>query len=1013
MPKLTPGLYDKLVTEAFERALGDPQCTAELADLDPDVADEAIARHLFELARGVLSAQTGSAAEKVKKQVSIANRVVELLRSEGAGVLDGDDVRPRRVLQIVDTARRSLGSEQIPRPTVPLRRSDLFVNGPKDLRVGAEIVREIPSADRVDVLVSFVKWSGFIELRDALQQFSDRHEGSPPLRVLTTTYMGATEVEALDALEKLGADVRVSYDARRTRLHAKAWLFHRATGFSTGIIGSSNLSYSALRDGCEWNVRLSNVDNSPILRKFEATFAQYWDDPAFEAYDAQRFREIAGARRSGARDALARLVRLRAYPHQQSVLDSLSEERASGHYRNLVVAATGTGKTVMAALDYARMKGRPSLLFVAHRREILEQSRATYRGALSDGSFGELLTGKDKPILGEHVFATVQSLHSRRLKALARDRYDVVVVDEFHHAGAPTYTTLLEYLQPKVLLGLTATPERADGQSILHWFDHRVAAESRLWDALDQELLVPFQYFGIDDGTDLTQIDFRAGRYATTDLENVYTADDRRASQVLRGLFERVRNPRNMRALGFCVSVKHARFMAEFFNSKELPAKYLEGKSGKEERSAAISALERGEICALFTVDLFNEGIDIPIVDTVLFLRPTESATIYLQQLGRGLRLHPEKACLTVLDFVGRAHRNFRFDRRFRALLGGGTRAEIRSSIEQGFPRLPSGCSIQLEERVQQSVLQNVRRSLSNWGSLAEELQENWTLPEFLKRADLDLEEVYRGGKTFTELRRRRGFVSEEVPKALANALPRLLHVDDPDRLSRWKEMLEGPAPTEASTTVEKMFFAALGKANRPMSEFGEVIRQIWACGPVHDELRALLSELDNRRRRPTHAIPSLPFRVHATYSRDEVSAGLSEFREGKLLRTQGGVYRCQAHRCDVLYVTLEKDSKDFTPTTLYNDYPLSSTRFHWESQRSTRSDSPTGRRYRDPPEGWRILLFVRRTKKDARGLTSPYLFLGPVRCESAESERPIQIVWELERPMPADYYSDVKLAAG
>ena len=1013
MPKLAPGLYDRLVTEELAEWLADPALISEISDLDPDVADEALARHVFDLMRTVLAGQTGAGADKLRKQVEVANGVLAYLRGVGKSVDNGDDVQARRLLQVAESARRSLGADTIPRPTLPLRRSDLFVNGPNDLRVGAEIVRELPSADRVDVLVSFVKWSGFVELKDALQRFSDRHAGSPPLRLLTTTYMRATDVEALEALKELGAEVRVSYDDRRTRLHAKAWLFHRETDFSTGIIGSSNLSHSALRDGCEWNVRLSNVDNGPILKKFAATFAQYWDDPAFEPYDAERFREATGVRASAAQDALARLIRLRPFPHQQSVLDALAEERAAGHCRNLVIAATGTGKTVMAALDYARQKGRPSLLFVAHRREILQQSLATYRGALNDGSFGELLSGKDKPVLGEHVFATVQSLHERRLRELPRDRYRVVVVDEFHHAEAPTYTALLEHLAPEILLGLTATPERADGKSILHWFDDRVAAESRLWDALDQELLVPFQYFGIDDETDLSQIDFRAGRYRPRDLENVYTADDARAKLVLRRLQERVRDPRSMRALGFCVSVKHARFMAEFFDDHGLPAAYLHGADDSRTRQAAIGRLERGEICALFTVDLFNEGVDIPLVDTVLFLRPTESATIYLQQLGRGLRLHPDKACLTVLDFVGRAHRSFRFDRRFRALLGGGTRAEIRTAVEQGFPRLPAGCSIQLEERVQSEVIANIRRSITNWGGLAEELLEDWSLSEFLSRADLDLEDVYRGGKTFTELRHRRGYADGPPTKGLANGFPRILHVDDPDRLSAWRTLLAGPAPASARTSADQMLFAALGKANRPLNDFGDVMTEIWGSAAGHDELRQLVDVLDDRRRRPTYALPDLPFRTHATYSRDEVSAGLGEVREGRLLRTQGGVYRCEKHRCDVLFVTLEKDAKDFTPTTLYNDYPLSATRFHWESQRTTRFDSATGRRYRNPPEGWRILLFVRRTKKDARGLTTPYLCLGPVECESATGDRPMQIVWALERPMPAGWYSEVKLAAG
>ncbi|TNE90580.1 MAG: DUF3427 domain-containing protein [Deltaproteobacteria bacterium] len=1026
MPDLAPGLYDELITLARQQQLDAPDLQASTEPLSPDVGADALARHLLHFTTAVLSSVKGDGKDKVATQIELTNRLLahigelasEHLKRDTVVDLE-DRVTAERLLQVLRREDLRLGVGELTRPSIPLRHSDLIVNGPKDLRVGREIQREMVSANRVDVLVSFVKWTGFVEIRDALRAFSDRHGGRPPLRILTTTYMGATDHEALDALIELGADVRVSYDDRRTRLHAKAWLFHRDSGFSTGVIGSSNLSHAALRDGCEWNVRLSNVDNPAILRKFEATFAQYWDEGAFEEYDRERFIRVLAARRNPERDALAAAVRLHPYPHQTAVLDALEAERAAGHHKNLVVAATGTGKTVIAALDYKAlckaMGGRPSLLFVAHRREILEKSRATYRAALGDGGFGELLTGTDKPLVGRHVFANIQSLHGRRLETLDPDAYDVVVVDEFHHSEAATYTDLLNHLEPKVLLGLTATPERTDGQSVLHWFDDRIAAESRLWDALDQGLLVPFQYFGVDDQTDLSNIDFRAGRYSVSALEQVYTADEHRAEQVLRALVERVRDPHQMKALGFCVSVKHAEFMAAFFCKKGLPALAVTGETKAADRRAAVRQLAAGELCALFTVDVFNEGVDIPAVDTVLFLRPTESATLYLQQLGRGLRLHEDKGCLTVLDFIGRANRRFRFDRRFRAMLGGGTRAEVEKAVEEGFPRLPSGCSIQLEEEAQRSVIDNIKRVLSSWNTLAEDLVEDWPLATFLDRADVALRELYLTRKSFSLLREKRGFVDDVPDNAIVRALPRLLDVDDQERLSRWRQWLAQDAPPLADATdpYQLMLFASLGQVRRPLSELAEFLDELWADAVVLDELRQLLAVLDDRRRKPTYAVEGLPFRVHATYSRDEISAGLLEERQGKLLRTQGGVYASKEHRCDVLYVTLEKDEKDFTPTTLYNDYPMSQRQFHWESQGVTRLESETGRRYRQPPEGWRILLFVRQAKKDERGETMPYLFLGPVRCVSATGERPIQIVWELERAMPAAWYSAVKIAAG
>ncbi len=700
-----PGLYDAIITKALARALDDPDLVVERSAVDGETADELLARHIFSRIRAALASLPGQGAERVARQLALTNRVLGSL-IDGNTTDPGDLVTEERLLSVIDRRAVGLGRGDLRRPSLPLRHSDLIVNGPRDLRVGSEIARELTSADRVDVLVSFIKWNGLVELRDALQAFCDRHGARPPLRVLTTTYMGATEVQALDALEAMGAEVRVSYDTRRTRLHAKAWLFHRATGFTTAMVGSSNLSPAALRDGCEWNVRLSCIDNPAIVRKFEATFAQYWSEETFEPYEKHRFVEaVRSGRPSGEVDALARVVTLRPHPHQQVALDALLAERAAGHHRNLIVAATGTGKTVIAALDYRRRceaEGRrPRLLFVAHRREILEQSRATWRIALRDGAFGDLLTARDRPLSGEFVFASVQSLHAHRVASLPPDYYEHVIVDEFHHAEADTWTRLLDHLKPSVLVGLTATPERTDGRSVLHWFDGRIAAEMRLWDALDKELLVPFQYFGIADGTDLSQLDFRGGRYAVGDLERVYTADEHRARQVLRGLSARVRDPHAMRALGFCVSVRHAEYMAEFFCRNGLPAAAVTGEVDAAGRSEATRRLKRGELVALFTVDVFNEGVDIPEVDTVLFLRPTESVTVFLQQLGRGLRLHDGKSCLTVLDFIGRANRHFRFDQRFRALLGGGTRREVEDAIAHDFPRLPSGCSIHSGGRLQ------------------------------------------------------------------------------------------------------------------------------------------------------------------------------------------------------------------------------------------------------------------------------------------------------------------------
>ncbi len=474
MASLKPGLYDLLVSQEVGAKLDamSPELR-RVAELSPDESHELIARAIQAL-------KSIGGKDRIQKQTALANEILTLLaRDAERGTTKGDALpaSPEHLLAILESAEGPARPREPERPAIPLASSDLLVNSRHDLSLGPELKRELDSADEVDLLCSFVKWSGFRVVEERLRELLARKPGS--VRVLTTTYMGATQRRALDELQGMGAQVRVSYDESRTRLHAKAWLFHRESGFSTGFVGSSNLSAPAILDGLEWNVRLSQVDNGAILDKLRAAFRQYWADPEFRTYDPAEF-DDALERRETKRHAHFFQFELFPRPHQQQILDDLEAERDYGHWHNLVVAATGTGKTVVAALDYKRLRTqleRSRLLFVAHRKEILQQSLTTFQVALSDGSFGEMLRGGEQPVRWEHVFASVQSLTGDRLDQVDPSHFDVIIVDEFHHAAAKTYDDLLSRMKPRVLLGLTATPERTDGQSILHWFGDRIASE--------------------------------------------------------------------------------------------------------------------------------------------------------------------------------------------------------------------------------------------------------------------------------------------------------------------------------------------------------------------------------------------------------------------------------------------------------------------------------------------------------------------------------------------------------
>ena len=958
---------------------------------------------------------------------------------------DRVDRVPRRLAALPDDAEVAPGPQQLlavaqpegpgvyrleeVRPSVPLSRPALLTNGRSDPKLGAELRAELASADSVDLLCAFVKWNGLRVLQDALTGF--REQGRH-MRVITTTYMGATDRRALDRLvQEFGAEVRINYETRSTRLHAKAWLFRRETGFDTAYVGSSNLSHPALLDGLEWNVRLSGAHTPELLRKFEGTFDSYWEDPAFLPYDPERDRERldAALRAAGAGSSDGSVVvsglQVQAYPHQEEMLEQLRVEReVHDRHRNLVVAATGTGKTVVAALDYARMQGKPSLLFVAHRREILEQARRTYRDVLADGSFGELYVGGEVPSRWRHVFASVQSLSAPGVSRLAPDQFDVVVIDEFHHAEAKTYRRLLEHLEPAELLGLTATPERTDGVDVRGFFDGRTAAELRLWDALENDLLCPFHYFGVSDGTDLSQLTWRRGDYDRAGLEAVYTADDARVRIVLRALRDKVATVGRMRALGFCVSVAHAEFMAERFRAAGIPATAVSGSTSQEDRAAALSDLSRREVNVVFAVDLFNEGLDVPDVDVLLLLRPTQSATVFLQQLGRGLRRTADKPVLTVLDFIGQQRREFRFDLKYRALTGA-TRSGLQSQLEGQFGFLPSGCELVLDEVARQVVLDNVKRALGlSRKDLVSEIRDSSSdgLSPWLEESGRELADVFKRG-SWTELRREAGRTAPPAgpdDPTLLRRTAAFAHVDDAERAEAYARLLEpGVRYDELSPREQvyaRMMFFSFWPSATGLSSYQEGLDVLAQHPAVRDDVRQVVALGLSRAAHVALPAgrPNVLLRTHAHYSREEILAGIGYADFGRTPKSHmTGVVWSPGTATDALMVTLRKSERDYSPSTMYRDFALSTELFHWESQNATSATSGTGRRYvGHAATGSTVLLLVRETNKNEWGGPPAYLCLGPATYVSHEGDRPMAITWRLRERMPVDVFRQASLTA-
>ncbi|EDL58635.1 DEAD/DEAH box helicase [Gimesia maris] len=1026
-----PGLYEQLLTEELKeqlQAIADPRLYATIGKVDTEDAHTVIAQYLEHvLANGIAGFRGKEAAEKQKRLV---DRILKLLTEEL-----GQDWENR--LRIATPLERLLAihhtDPETPenRPDTPLSRSALLTGTRLDPSLGSQLKKEISTADSVDILCSFVKWSGLRVILDDLKELaSSPHSDRPRIRVITTSYMGATDPKAIEALSGLpNTEIRVSYDTKRTRLHAKAYLFHRDTDFGSAYVGSANLSNAALSEGLEWTTKVSQYELSYLWSKITGTFETYWQDDEFQQFsgeDPERLRSaIKNERLSASDPAMLPVFHLRPYPFQEEILDILVAEREVQNKRtHLVVAATGTGKTMLAAFDYARVckeNGRqPPFLFIVHREEILKQALASFRGVLRDQNFGDLLVGGRDPSQQQHLFCSIQSYNSRELWKRPADEYEYIVVDEFHHAAAQSYQSLLDHVRPNILLGLTATPERADQLDILQWFGGRTSAEIRLPDAINRKLLCPFQYFGISDSENLDDLNWQRGGYAIDDLDRIYTGNDRRAQLILEKTNEILLNPLESRGLSFCVSKAHAEFMARFFQEHGVPAVALTSDSSDELRNQVQTQLRSREINFIFVVDLYNEGVDIPEVDTILFLRPTESLTIFLQQFGRGMRLHDEKECLTILDFIGAQRREFQFASRFRAL---STKPERRldREIENGFPHLPSGCVVQLERVAQQRVLDNIRDSLRlnkltiiiRLKELGRILGRSPFLQEALDYLQTNLDDLLKRGlwsRLLAEADLIEPFTdSDEIQ--LAKGLRRLIHIDCATQIKYWTKHIENalmPSSNEEKQALEMLYVTLWGKTG-----LGWTIQE--SKNRLFDNQAAkqdLVSVLDFcfQKAPSLHAgrLPEVsgPLTIHAQYTRDEILVGLGHWSLEHRPDHREGVLHLKNKKIDAFFVTLQKTEEEYSPTTMYEDYLISHELFHWQSQSNTSSESPTGQRYiKHQSCGYTPLLFVRETKKQTSGLASPYYYLGPCKYVSHTGDRPMSIIWRLQHAVPAKLY--------
>ena len=1062
--KLSSGIYEQIVNKELKAELDKIKDDFKyLNNIDKAEISSRLSEYISKITKKLLETIKGKdEKEKQGKQVEFANKIIKFICKDDDFYLDPEGVELLSLIENDQVLKEGVKADSLIRPETSLVKSSLFTNSNNnEPSFVTELQKEIASSDEICFVVSFIKHTGLIKIFDQLKEFTDKGKS---LNIITTTYMGATDFKAIEYLSPLkNTSIKISYDCTHTRLHAKAYIFKRNTGFSTAYVGSSNLSEAAITSGSEWNIKVSAKELPELYSKIVAAFDSYFNSELFEEYklgDKEKLESALAKEKLIYQNNKSKtenpnissiensLSEFKPFYYQKAILDKLQAERKIyNHNKNLVVAATGTGKTLISAFDYKRFREENPescrLLFIAHRQEILEQSLDSFRNVLNDSNFGELWVGNYEAKKKEDLFISIQTANSQKIVSkFSKNYFDFIIIDEVHHAAAESYREIFTYFEPKILLGLTATPERMDGLSILDYFGNRIAASIRLPEAIDRNLLCSFSYYGISDDVSLKDIKWSKGGYDEKELNVICIEGEsaiKRVEHIISSLHKYLNDVNEVHGIGFCVSIDHARFMSRMFNENNIPSIALSSDSKDNDRTSAKIGLEDGSIKFIFVVDLYNEGVDIPCIDTVMFLRPTKSLTVFLQQLGRGLRLYEGKTELTVLDFVGQANKHYNFEEKFNALLGE-HKCSVRDSIKKGFPWVPAGCYIGLEEKAKEWVLENIEESYSRRQSVIEKLKsfnedtgKELSLSNFFEYSGIEFSKLYRGKDwNFFRLCKEADLYNlnwnyDDYEKSINNSLKKFTWFNSAKLidyivglLSKNKYMPEISSLSEESQKLLDMFYVTLFNKfiefdEQDYNEKGILKSNIDSIARVKENLSELFKreylkqeivELLNYRRTKIDLFsPEIdlgyesPLQLYCSYSRDQI---LASFKSHKLLK-EGVVYLKQ-YKTDILLVTLSKTEKDYSEKTMYNDYSISDSLFHWQSQNQTSQDSETGKRYiNQKSSSNNILLFVREFKEDSLG-TQPYTFLGKAEHEWHSGNKPMSVIWKLEKPIPAKF---------
>ncbi|MED2974580.1 DEAD/DEAH box helicase [Fictibacillus sp. B-59209] len=925
----------------------------------------------------------------------------------------------------------------------------LIVNSEKE-NLLTELITSISECKSFCFSVAFVNFSGLQLLLDPLKEAQERGIKG---KIITSTYLNFTDAKALERLSKFNnVELKVFVTDKELGFHTKAYIFEYSDCYKV-IIGSSNITQSALKSNVEWNVEIVAKEDAHFIKKVLNEYNHLWgySTLANAEFIAHYEEFLKSLKRSELTQQVIYENKNYIIPNrmQKRAIENLDRLRHFGESKALVIAATGTGKTYMSAFDVKAYQPQ-KLLFVVHREEILRKAKETFETLLpnSKKTFG-LLTGNYKEKHADYVFATIQTL-SKCYKEYSNDYFDYVIIDEAHHATSPSYQGVLDYFKPDFTLGMTATPERCDSGNVFDLFDNNVALEVRLHEALEDELIIPFHYFGI---TDIDSVDL-----SDVNIDDIAEITKRlKVNERVDFIIEKMnfygQDGEKRKCLGFCASIEHAQYMSTEFNARGYKSVCLFGSHSPEQREQYVRSLEddQDELEFIFTVDIFNEGVDIPSINLVLMLRPTNSPIVFIQQLGRGLRKHANKSFLTVLDFIGNHNKTFLI-----AMALNGSRyydkESLKVAIVTGFANVPGCTHIQMDKISQERILQQIdNENFNSMKYLKEEYFEFKKLnqghipyylvdylkydgaPDPIKFIDKEksylqfvakvekhdklktllLDDLFESSikelSSMLPLKRIYEFVvikylldydEMDIHTAKMEILKMIKHVDDDSILHAFECLNQNYYDSGQKKSKPKLF-QLQDMVLRKTEPFANLLLNEEYKRYIEDAILYGIFRYEKEYKEEYYGVPH--FKLYEQYQMMD-TAFLSNFRKthssfrGSGLLANGKEY--------FLFIDLHKE-ESIKESLNYKDKFLDEQHFQWQSVNNTTQASERGQNIiKNKERGVNLHLFVRKFKQ-LDNKVEPYIYIGKGDSIAYESERPITVKIKLENEVPASLYNE------